>query len=114
MDTLQVNPEPGSSITNYYVWEVPGKNVVIHLDYDVVDSLLIEVMRGFGAMPRRGGEVGGIFLGRGETGEEKTSARVGGAEGIAWERRRGPSYLLSEGDIARHEEALKRHRLNTE
>lgn len=114
METAQVNTEQGSSSTNtYYVWEVPGKNVVIHLDYAVVDRLLLEVMRGFGAIPRRGAEVGGVLLGSVEPGE-RMIVRVEDFEPVVCEHRRGPSYLLSEGDTNRYEESVARHRFNPE
>jgi hypothetical protein len=112
MDILQVNPEQISQST-YYVWEVPEKPVVVHLSFDVVDRILVEVMRGFGAIPRRGAEVGGILLGSVETGE-KTVVRVEDFEAVACEHRRGPSYLLSESDAARYEEALARRRYSPE
>ncbi|MBI4909413.1 MAG: hypothetical protein HY820_37690, partial [Acidobacteria bacterium] len=114
METAQVNTEQGSSSANtFYVWEVPGKNVVIHLDFAVVDRLLLEVMRGFGAIPRRGAEVGGLLLGSVEAGE-RTIVRVEDFEPIVCEHRRGPSYLLSEADTGRYEESVARHRFNPE
>jgi len=112
MDTLQVNPEQISQST-FYVWEVPEKPIVVHLSFDVVDRILVEVMRGFGAIPRRGAEVGGILLGSVETGE-KTVVRVEDFEAVACEHRRGPSYLLSEGDAARFAEALARRHYSPE
>jgi hypothetical protein len=113
METL-VKPEQGSSTSTYYVWEVPDKNIIIHLDYGVVDRLLIEVMRGFGAIPRRGAEVGGILLGSTEPAGDKTIVRVEEFEPVTCEHRRGPSYLLSEGDTNRYEETLQRHRATPE
>ncbi len=114
METAQVNTEHGSPTSNkFYVWEVPGKNTVIHLDYSVVDRLLIEVMRGFGAIPRRGAEVGGVLLGSIEPGE-RTIVRVEEFEPVVCEHRRGPSYLLSDADTARYDEIVARHRFNPE
>lgn len=109
METL-VKPEQGSSTSTYFVWEVPDKSIIIHLDYGVVDRLLIEVMRGFGAIPRRGAEVGGILLGSTEAAGDRTIVRVEEFEPVTCEHRRGPSYLLSEGDTNRYEETLQRHR----
>lgn len=108
METVQV-PEQSSSISNYYLWEVPGKHIAIQLDFGVVDRLLVEVMRGFGAIPRRGAEVGGILLGSAEAGD-RTIIRIGDFEPVACEHRRGPSYLLSDADRVLYEEALLRHR----
>src|SRR2546423_15153141 len=48
-----------------YIWKAPaGDGPAIHLSLDVVDHMLQDVMRGFGAVPKRGAEVGGILLGR--------------------------------------------------
>lgn len=114
METLQVRPEDSSSSTNsFYVWEVPDKKFAINLDFGVVDRLLLEAMRGFGAIPRRGAEVGGILLGSAEVGE-KTIIRVEDFEPVLCEHRRGPSFLLSEADTNRFEEALSRHRFSPE
>lgn len=111
MDTVQV-PEQSSSTSSYYTWEVPGKKTSIYLDFGVVDRLLVEVMRGFGAIPRRGAEVGGILLGSAEMAGERTVIRVEEFEPIVCEHRRGPSYLLSEADTSRYEEAILRHRFS--
>jgi hypothetical protein len=54
----RTQPPPG-----YYVWEVPGKPVAVHLHLDVLDRIASEVMRGFGAVPKRGAEVGGLLIG---------------------------------------------------
>lgn len=112
METVQV-PEQSSSISNYYLWEAPGKNVSIHLDFRVVDRLLVEVMRGFGAIPRRGAEVGGILLGSVESGPALV-IRIDDFEPVVCEHRRGPSYLLSDADLAHYEEALLRHKYSRE
>ena len=84
-------PAPG-----YYVWEVPGKWISIELNLDVVDALQQDVIRGFGALPRRGAEVGGILLGNVSGGGR--IVRIQGHKEVPIEYRRGPSYLLSEAD----------------
>ena len=48
MEPLRLNRDLVSDSPGGYTWEVPGKQVSIHLQYDVVDRLLMEVMRGFG------------------------------------------------------------------
>lgn len=114
MDSLQVKSEQSSPPSAFYTWEVPGKPVVVHLDYLVVDRMLIEVMRGFGAIPRRGAEVGGILLGTMENQGDHTLVRIEEFEPVGCEHRRGPSYLLSEGDTARFSEALERNQYSPE
>jgi hypothetical protein len=81
----------------YYVWEVPGQSVVVHLRLDVVDRLAGEVMRGFGSVPKRGAEVGGFLIGTIRPGVPAI-VRIDDFEPIACEYRRGPSYLFTEED----------------
>lgn len=93
--------------SSYFLWQVPGKPVAVRLHLDVVDRLGAEVMRGFGAVPKRGAEVGGILLGSIEPGEV-TIVKVEDFEAVPCRYSRGPSYLLSEADRAQFEEALNR------
>lgn len=94
----------------YVVWEVEGKPLTIHLEFDVVDRILLEVMRGFGAVPRRGAEVGGILIGSVESYGGRTLVRIEDFDSVACSYERGPSYLLSEGDRNAFETALERWR----
>ncbi len=81
----------------YYVWEVPGQPVIVHLRLDVVDRLAAEVMRGFGAVPKRGAEVGGMLIGSTRPGVPAI-VRIDDFEAVPCEYRRGPSYLFTEED----------------
>jgi hypothetical protein len=91
-------------IPGFYVWEVPGKWISIELSLDVVDRLNQDVIRGFGSLPRRGAEVGGILLGTVSGGGR--IVRVEDYREVPIEYRRGPSYLLSELDTNAFEAAL--------
>ena len=84
----------------HYIWEVAGKPVTIQVDFDVIDKLAMEVMRGFGAVPRRGAEVGGVLMGSIEVGD-KLLVRVEDFVPVPCDYMRGPSYLLTENDEAR-------------
>src|SRR5579875_1127518 len=84
----------------YFVWEVPGKPVSIHLHLDVIDRMQADVIRGFAAVPRRGAEVGGILLGVIEPGPV-SSVRIEDFEEVECEHKSGPSYVLSDEDRAR-------------
>lgn len=95
------------AVPGYYVWELPGKPVVVHLHLGVIDRLLGEVMRGFGAVPKRGAEVGGVLLGTIEQGEQ-TIVRVEDFEAVACDYKRGPSYLFTEDDGAAFDDACHR------
>src|SRR5712692_1668225 len=94
-------------VPGYYVWEIPGKPVVVHLHLDVVDRVLAEVMRGFGAVPKRGAEVGGLLLGTIEH-RDPALVRVEDFEPVACEYTRGPSYLFDDEDRRAFEEACER------
>src|ERR1700680_1342973 len=95
--------------SGYYVWEVPGKPVVVHLHLDVVDRILAEVMRGFGAVPKRGAEVGGVLLGTIENGDPSI-VRIEDFESVECAYRRGPSYLFADEEQDIFEEACERWR----
>jgi hypothetical protein len=86
--------------SSYYIWEVPGATVSVHLHFDVVDRLSGDVMRGFSAVPKRGAEVGGILLGAIEYGE-RTIVRIDDFKPVESQHRTGPSYLLSDEDRAK-------------
>jgi hypothetical protein len=91
----------------YYVWELPGKSVVVHLSLAVIDRLSAEIMRGFGLVPKRGAEVGGMLLGTIEPGAQ-TIVRVEDFESVACDYKRGPSYLFTADDGAAFDEACAR------
>jgi hypothetical protein len=92
---------------DYYVWGLPGKPVIVHLHFGVIDRLSAEVMRGFGAIPKRGAEVGGVLLGAIEEGEQ-TIVRVEDFEAVACDYKRGPSYLFTADDGAAFDDACAR------
>ena len=98
MEPLRVKSDMDSQSPGSYVWEVAGKQVSIHLHYDVVDRLLAEVMRGFGSVPRRGAEVGGLLLGTSEL-TDRLTVRIEDYDPVPCSYMSGPSYLLSERDL---------------
>lgn len=95
------------SAAGYYVWEVPGKDITVHLLLDVVDRMLVEVMRGFGAVPKRGAEVGGVLIGTIQHGDP-TIVRIEDFDPVECAYKRGPSYLFVDEDRAAFEEAVRR------
>src|ERR1044072_9590531 len=83
-----------SSPSAYYLWEFPEKPVSVRLSLDVVDRMERDVLESFRAITAKGSEVGGLLLGRAESG--------GGFETIVenyelfhCDYTRGPLYLLS-------------------
>jgi hypothetical protein len=95
------------AVPGYYVWELPGQPVVVHLHLGVIDRISAEVMRGFGAIPKRGAEVGGVLLGTVEEGEH-TIVRIEDFEAVACDYKRGPSYLFTADDGAAFDDACGR------
>src|ERR1700687_2075206 len=96
-------------VPGYYVWQVSGKPVEVHLQLDVLDRLASEIMRGFGAVPKRGAEVGGLLLGTIQRGSP-TIVRIEDFEPVPCHYRRGPSYLFTEDAGAAFEKAFERTR----
>jgi len=106
MATTQARSVPASSLP-YYVWEVPEKSISIQLYFDAIDRMQPDIMRGLGALKRRGAEVGGILLGRSEPGPQRT-VTVEDFEPVPTEYLTGPSYHLSENDRVAFEAAIAR------
>ncbi|MDX2269777.1 MAG: hypothetical protein NW208_16875 [Bryobacter sp.] len=100
--------ESNVQIPTHYTWEVENKSVSVLLDYDLIDKLSMEIMRGFSLVPKRGAEVGGILLGTVEIGE-KVVIRVEDYEAVSCDYLRGPSYLLSPAEEARFAETIERY-----
>lgn len=88
-------PNPGE----YYSWRPEGHAVDISLHFEIIDKLLIEIMKGFGSIPRRGAEVGGLLLGTSETTDGKLHITIRDFQPVACEHSGGPSYSLSVKDI---------------
>ncbi len=92
----------------YYVWEVPDKKISIQLPYEVIDRMSPDILRGLGALKRRGAEVGGLLLGTSEDGPAR-KVIIEDFEPVPSEYLTGPSYNLSPNDLASLEAAIARH-----
>lgn len=68
----------------------------------------MNVMRGFGAVPKRGGEVGGLLLGSIDSKNGKQTVTIEDFVPVVCGYLRGPSYLLTEQDGARFAEAVEK------
>jgi hypothetical protein len=91
-------------VPGYFVWQVPGQPIVVHLSVDVVDRMGADIMRGFGLVPKRGAEVGGILLGT----VKSDTIRIEDFEPVPCTYARGPSYLLTDAERESFEEACQR------
>ena len=101
----QGEPRGAASPTpDTYVWQVPGKPVAVYLPLSVVERLSAEIMRGYGANPKRSPEIGGVLRGTFEEGSP-TIVRVEDFEVVPCEYRRGPSYAFTAKDSEPFEKA---------
>ncbi|MDX2154248.1 MAG: hypothetical protein SFV54_26140 [Bryobacteraceae bacterium] len=91
--------------STHYLWQPAGSRVTIHLSFDVVDRLLVDVTRAFSAVPRRGAEVGGLLLGTIDRSTGTTEVTIEDFEPVPIVYEKGPSYLLNEEEEARLGEA---------
>ena len=93
--------------SEYYVWQVSGKPVAVHIKLSVIDRLSAELLRGYGANPKRGAEIGGVLIGRVEEGAGSV-VRVEDFEVVPCQYRRGPSYVFTAEDCEPFERAALR------
>ena len=91
-----------------FIWQSADRATAIHLSLEVVDGILHECMRGMGAVPKRGAEVGGVLLGSVTREGTTRRVRVDGFEAVPIEYKHGPSYLFSEDDARLFEETMTR------
>jgi hypothetical protein len=88
-----------TAVPGTYTWHSPDKSRIVRLSLDVVDRMQQDVMRGFGAVPRRGAEVGGVLIGSVDHDESAHIViLIDDYELVPIEYKRGPSYLLSDED----------------
>ena len=92
----------------YYVWEPAGKSVEVRLHLEVIDRILQDVMRGFGAVPKRGAEVGGVLIGTIERDGDQTVVKIEDFEPVDCGYKRGPSYLFVDAERTAFEDAVRK------
>lgn len=81
-----------------FVYEAPGSAVRVRMDFGVVDRLASEALRGLGALPRRGMEVGGLLLGSAGQAGRVVEVAIGDFVAFPCEHLYGPSFQLSPRD----------------
>lgn len=101
--------EPPSANQPFCVWAQASRNFAIHIPAEVIGSLGTESLIAFKRVPRRGLETGGILLGRIEFQSDTTTFWIEGFAPIESEHRFGPSYLLSDSDVAHLQTELSRN-----
>lgn len=91
----------------YFDWEPDGAPVSIHMNLGAMDGIAHDVTEGFGSLPRRSLEVGGLLLGR-VTGGPRPGVWIERYQRISCEHRFGPQFILDSEDTAALEEAAGR------
>lgn len=89
-----------------YLWEVPGKPVIVHVALEVVDRLDREVSESFRSLEARGSEIGGLLLGAVQE-SSPFEVSIQTYDVVPSEYKRGPLYQLSQGDLERFEGVLE-------
>jgi hypothetical protein len=89
-----------TAVQPFCVWTCGSRQFAIHLLPDVLERLGIEAWTALKRVPGRGLEIGGVLLGRVDTSGDSTTFWVHGFQSVESEYRSGPSYLLSEFDLA--------------
>ena len=100
----QLSPAWGASLS--YLWEVPGKPVIVNVALEVVDRLDREVVESFRSLEARGAEIGGLLLGAVQ-GSSPFEVFIQSYEVVPLEYERGPLYKLSLRDVKRFEGVLE-------
>ena len=91
-----------------FIWQSPDGATEVHLALSAVDGILHECMRGLGAVPKRGAEVGGVLLGNVAHVGSRRLVTVETFESVPIEYKHGPSYVFSEGDAELFRETMAR------
>lgn len=85
-----------------FLWEVPGKPVIVRIALDLVDRLEAEVVESFRSLNSRGSEIGGLLLGT-VHGSSPFEVTIQDYESVPCDYSRGPLYRLSPADLERFE-----------
>jgi hypothetical protein len=101
--------ESPSATQPFCVWSQASRKFAIHISAEVIGSLGTESLVALKRVPRRGLETGGILLGRTEFRDTTTTFWIEGFVPIESEHRFGPSYLLSDSDVAHLQAELARN-----
>ena len=91
----------------YFDWEPEGSPISIHMHLDAMDGIARDVLEGFGTLPRRGLEVGGLLLGR-VMGGSRPTTWIERYQPIVCAHRFGPQFILDSHDTKALENAAAR------
>ena len=96
-----------SAPAGYWGWEPAGKSISIQLSFEVVERMLGSIIDGFGSVPKRGAEVGGLLIG---TRTEGTPVvyRIKEFVDVPCQHKFGPSFVFGPEDHESWQAALER------
>lgn len=87
---------PAHTIVDFASWSVPGVSFTITYSVGVLHEIDFLVNEGYRSIPYGGIEIGGLLFGR----LDRTEARIEAFRTIPCEHASGPSFVLSERDLA--------------
>jgi TonB family protein len=99
-----------ASPPDYYIWDEPERPVSIHLNYQTVERLQIEVLRALDSDSHPGAEIGGILLGSRQQADGRANIFIEDFVPVPCRQSRGSEYRLSSGDALKLDAELKRHK----
>ncbi len=95
------------SNTEYAYWTAPGNGFTVTYSLGVFHEIDFQVSEGFRRIPHGGIETGGLLFGRLDQEGSQLSARIEAFRTIDCEHASGPSFHLSDHDVAGVREQLK-------
>jgi Gram-negative bacterial TonB protein C-terminal len=101
-----------TSPSDYYIWDEPERPVSVHLNYQTIERLQVEVLRALDN-GERGVEIGGILLGRREETAGRSNTFIEDFALVPCAHVGGSDYSLSDPDVPNLEAALKRCKSDT-
>jgi hypothetical protein len=88
----------------YFDWDPSGSPFSVHMHIRAVNGIERDIIDGFGSLPRRTLEIGGLLLGRVESGD-RAIVWVEQYQPIACNHRFGPQFVLDDEDAVALENA---------
>ena len=84
--------------SGYWAWEPEEKKISVQIQLDLVERMSSAMLDGFGAVPRRGAEVGGILLGAYQDGDPRV-VRIDDFVPVPCTHKFGPSFVLTDDEM---------------
>lgn len=103
--------DPSRASSPSYLWEIPGKPLVVRISLELVERLEREVVESFRSANARGSEIGGLLLGT-VHGNNPSEVSIQDYELVPCDYSRGPLYRLAPPDVERLERAVEQRSAN--